>query len=363
MTLHPLIGHQRVRTRLAQAIQRNKLPQVILLTGAAGSGKQRLALWLAQAALCRHLGEEPCGECRSCRLVGTLSYPDLHWFVPVPRPRASDPDKQVDEAAQLLAQAIDERRTRPLQAESDGMASHSIATVRLLQRRAALTSVEGGRRVFILGEADRLVVQEASQEAANALLKLLEEPPVGSLFILTAVEPRRLLPTIRSRAVTIRLGRLSHQEVRQFLETHLRPLPSAEELDRRVAAADGAIGRALSVGAEARKGQDAADQLLAAILEGSGPALERAMRQPAWAARGEFTAMLDALAETLGEAARGVVGQAPRRPVPEPLLRYHSPAPLLKAMEQVADAREAAWGNVNPQLLLAVLGNDLAEVL
>ena len=73
------------------------------------------------------------------------------------------------------------------------MASHGIAMVRLLQRRAALTSVEGGSRVFIIGEADRLVAQEASPEAANALLKLLEEPPPGSLFVLTTVEPRRLL--------------------------------------------------------------------------------------------------------------------------------------------------------------------------
>jgi hypothetical protein len=73
--------------------------------------------------------------------------------------------------------------------------------------------------------------------------------------------------------------------------------------------------------------------------------------------------MLDALAETLGEAARGTVGQTPRRQVPKPLLRHQSPEPLLKAMAHVADAREAAAGNVNPQILLAVLGQVLAEVL
>jgi DNA polymerase-3 subunit delta' len=243
------------------------------------------------------------------------------------------------------------------------MASHGIATVRLLQRRAALTSVEGGKRVFILGEADRLVVQEASQEAANALLKLLEEPPVGSLLILTTAEPRRLLPTIRSRAMSLRLGRLPDVQVRRFLESNLRPLPSAEDLDRRVAAAEGSIGRALASGEEIGKAQQAADQLLEAVLAGSGASLERALRQPAWAARGEFTAMLDALADTLGEAARGAVGQEPRRPVPVSLRRYRDPKPLLQALEHVADAREAAAGNVNPQLLLAVLGSELAEAL
>jgi DNA polymerase-3 subunit delta' len=336
---------------------------VLLLTGPTGVGKQRLALWLAQLLLCRQPGPEPCGSCRACRLVSTLSHPDLHWFVPVPRPKGSDPEKQIDETAQLLAQSIEERRSRPLYGESDGMASHSIATVRLLQRRAALTSVEGGARVFIIGEADRLVVQEASQEAANALLKLLEEPPPGSLFILTTVDARRLLPTIRSRAVPVRLGRLTDVEVREFLQTQVRPAPAAGDLEQRVAFAEGSLGRALSSRDDAGQARRAATDLLEAILTGPAPLLERALRQPPWFARGEFTAMLDALAETLGEAARGVLGHPTRGELPAPLLRYRSPEPLLQALEHVADAREAAGGNVNPQILLASLGEELAEVL
>jgi DNA polymerase III subunit delta' len=326
-------------------------------------GKQRLALWLAQLVLCERPGQEPCRGCRTCRLVESLSHPDLHWFVPIPRPKASDPDKQVEEASQAIAQVMEERRSQPLYLESDGMAIHGIATVRLLQRRAALTSVEGGRRVFIIGEADRLVPQESSQEAANALLKLLEEPPAGSLFILTTVDPGRLLPTVRSRSVLVRLGRVSDDEVRSFLETRLHPVPSAEELRQRVALAEGSIGRALATGEDVTKAQQSARQLLEAVLAGPGPSLEQALRQPPWSARGEFTAMLDALAQTLSEAARGTTGQKPRWPVPNGLLRYRDPDPLLKAMEYVADAREAAWGNVNPQLLLAVLGQELAEVL
>jgi len=363
MALPPLIGHMGLRTRLAHAVAKGALPQVILLTGPAGVGKQRLSLWLAQLVLCERRGSEPCQECRPCRLIGTLSHPDVHWFIPVPRPKASDSDKQVEEAAQNLAQAIDERRSQPLYGESDGMASHSLATVRLLQRRASLTAVEGGRRVFIIGEADRLVAQEASPEAANALLKLLEEPPAGSLFVLTTVEPRRLLPTVRSRAVTLRLAPLTDAEVRGFLETSLQPRPSSGELNQRVAAAAGSPGRALQAGLAGGKAQEAADRLLAGVLAGLGPALERALNQQPWSARGEFTAMLDALAETLGEAARVSVGQPPRRNLPESLLRHSGPEPLLHALERVADAREAAWGNVNPQILLAVLGQELAEVL
>jgi hypothetical protein len=102
--------------------------------------------------------------------------------------------------------------------------------------------------------------------------------------------------------------------------------------------------------------------LLEAVLAGPAAGYERALKQPPFSARGEFTAMLDALADTLGEAARGALGQAPRRPVPAALLR-RDPAPLLRAMGHVAQAREAAYGNVNPQILLAVLGDELAEVL
>jgi hypothetical protein len=138
---------------------------------------------------------------------------------------------------------------------------------------------------------------------------------------------------------------------------------SPAALDVRVAAASGSIGDALAGGEEAGRAHQAADQLLAAVLAGPGAIYERALKQPPYSARGEFTAMLDALADTLGEAARGVLGQPTRRPVLPDLLRRGNPASLLEAMARVADAREAAYGNVNPQILLAALGEELAEVL
>jgi hypothetical protein len=171
-----------------------------------------------------------------------------------------------------------------------------------------------------------------------------------------------VLPTIRSRAAPIRLNRLADDEVGSFLRQH-EPRWSPEKLEERVALAAGSIGLALSQGEETGKAYRSAEQLLAAVVEGRGPALERALSQVAYSARGEFAAMLDALADTLGEAARGTMGQPVRRAVPPPLLRHRSPAPLLKAMEKVAEAQEAAAGNVNPQILLAVLGEELAEVL
>ena len=363
MPLPPIAGHQEARSRLAEAVRSGRLPQVLVISGPAGVGKQRLALWLAQLVLCERRESEPCGQCRPCRLVDGLAFADLHWFVPIPRPKAADPDKAVGEAAEAIAEVMEERRSKPLYGPPHGMASHSMATVRLLHQRAALTSVEGGARIFIIGDAERLVPQESSQEAANALLKLLEEPPVGSLFVLTTVDPRRLLPTVRSRAVPVRLQRLSDTEVRRFLQREIEPALAPQALEARVSAAAGSIGEAFAAGEETGKAYQAADQLLEAVLAGPGALYERALKQPPFSARGEFTAMLDALADTLGEAARGTLGQPTRRPVPPALLRRGNPASLLQAMARVAEARESAYGNVNPQILLAVLGEELAEVL
>lgn len=361
MPLRPVAGHAETRRSLAAAIAGGRLPQVLLITGPAGVGKQRLALWLAQRLVCEAPEQEPCGRCRRCRLVLDLAHADVHWFVPIPRPKASDPDRQVDEAAEALAAVMGERRAQPLWGPPEGMASHGMASVRLLQRRAAMTSVEGGPRVFLIGDADRLIPQEANPEAANALLKLLEEPPAGAVMLLTTTDPRRVLPTIRSRAVPLRLRRLADEEVAGFLAEHAEGEP--KELAGRAALAEGCIGRALAAEDESSGARRAAREVLEAVLAGPGPGLERALRQPAFAARGDFAAMLDALAETLEEAARGTLGHKPRRPVPEALLRHRTPAPLLQALECVAEAREAAGGNVNPQILLAVLGEDLAEVL
>ena len=359
MPLPPLAGHYDARRRLAAAVAADRLPQVLLFTGPQGIGKQRLALWLAQLVLCEKPGSEPCGRCRNCDAVAGLRHPDLHWLVPIPRPKAGDPGKQVEEAAELLAGVMEERREAPLYGPPDGMASHSISSVRLLQRAASLTSVEGGRRVFIIGDAERLVPQESSPEAANAVLKLLEEPPRESLFVLTAVDARRLLATVRSRAVPLRLHRLPAAEVHDFLREHAG-VP-AGELEAKVADADGAIGAAVALDAEAGTARRNAETVLEAAVGGRGARMQAALSQAPASARGEFTALLDAMSQVLADAARGALGERRRR-VP-PALEGRDPDRLVRAMERVNAARETAQGNVNPQLILAVLGEELAETL
>jgi DNA polymerase-3 subunit delta' len=333
---------------------------VLLFVGPVGIGRQRLALWLAQLLVCEHPADEPCGTCGPCRKVLVLSHPDVHWLIPMPRPKAAEPAKQVEEAEETLAGILAERRGTPLYGALDGMASHSIASVRLLQRQAALSAVEAKHRVFIIGDAERLVPQESADAAANALLKLLEEPPAGAVFILTAADPRRLLPTIRSRTVPLRLNPLPSAEVKAFLELH-GAVP-AREIDRRVQDAAGSIGAALWLDESSSTVRESAAAFLESLAWGQSARLGRAIRQGPYEARGGFTDMLDALSETLMSAARVSVN-GPRRGACPESLRGREPEALLEAARRVADAREAAQDNVNPQLLLAVLGEQLAELL
>ena len=240
MPLLPLIGHQEARSRIQAAVAGGTMPQTLLLAGPDGVGKQRLALWIAQRLLCEGPAGEPCGKCGPCKRVLNLGHPDVHWFVPIPRPKAGEPDKQVEEAAETLAELMDERRQKPLWSNGDGMWAHGVATARLMVRRVMLTPAEAKKKVIIIGDAERLIAQAGSEESSNALLKVLEEPPADTQFVLTAADPRQLLPTIRSRSIVVRLGRLSDSEVREFLVDHAGLSPKVA--DDRVPAAEGSIG-------------------------------------------------------------------------------------------------------------------------
>ena len=337
------MGHEGVKSRLAGAHDSGRLPQALLLTGPRGVGKQRLALWLAQLIQCDAPGQEPCGQCRSCRLVQTLQHPDVHWFVPVELSKrggsgGSDADKQIDLVAEALAEEMAARREQPLYPPVVGLASHPVAAVRLLLRRLALTPAMGRRKVFIVGDAERLIPQLGTEVAANALLKALEEPPADSVIILTAADPNALLPTVLSRIVLVRVARIADTDVTAFAQQTLGNV-SQDELRQRVNAAEGCIGKLFATDS-GRSGQpDEADRFMNAPLQ-------YALGQVPFQARGGFTDMLDALADKLRSEVR----------------RGGNTEKLVEAIALVMDARDLAQGNVNPQLLAAVLADDLREV-
>ena len=348
MPLHPLHGHSALRKRLSSAIAADRLPPVILLEGPRGVGKQRLALWIAQRLACEAATPEgePCGTCRPCHLVLGLAHPDVHWFVPVePSKKSADADKQVELAEEAIGEVLAARRERPLYAPPGGMAAHSMAAIRLLLRRQALTPALGGPRVFILGDAERLIAQTGLHDASNALLKALEEPPRRAWFILTAADGSRLLPTILSRVVRMRVPRVADSVVTAFIQS----LPPAERRGvvpaEAAAGAEGCIGRVLAAERGSGGGDGAAERYLKAARGTPVQRYAAALSQPPYEARGGFSQMLDGLMARLRREA-AVGGDTAR---------------LVEAIAQVLEARAAAQGNVNPQLLAAVLLGDLAE--
>lgn len=343
MSLRPLYGHQAIRDRLSQAFRGGRLPQALLLHGPRGVGKQRLGLWLGQLILCEKEGPEPCGSCQSCRMAENLSHPDLHWFVPLEPPKKQgDADKQVDVIEGALGEELALRRERPLYGPISGLANHSVASVRLLLRRVNLTPAMGKRKIFLVGDAERLIPQQANPEAANALLKALEEPPADTVLILTAAEPDKLLPTVLSRVVRTRVLSLPDSVVTSFAQAEL---PDLQNQARAVAQSEGCIGRLLAqLPATAAGGWDAAEAFQNALRGSSADRYAAALRQAPFQARGGFTEMLDGLVERLRREAKN--GADTGR--------------IAEAIALVLEARERAQGNVNPQLLTAVLSADLA---
>src|SRR5216110_1899469 len=311
MPIPPLYGHEGIRHRLAGAIASGRLPQALLFEGPPGVGKQRLALWLAQALVCERAGEkagvkagEGCGECQQCKLVLNLSHPDVHWFVPLElSKKGGDADKQVELVEEALGEEMAARRQQPLYQPPSGLASHGIAAVRLLLRRLVLTPVMGRRKVFLIGDAERLVPQTGAEAAANALLKALEEPPPDTVFVLTSAEPDALLPTILSRVVRVRVARNANSIVTAFAQRELG-LKSQRDIAERVTAADGSIGKLLATEETAGGTGRAAEAFQAAVADGAVQRYGFALRQAPFQARGGFTAMLDGLLEQLRNQAR-----------------------------------------------------------
>ena len=355
MPIHPVHGHEELRSRLAASMHAKKLPTALLLTGAPGVGKQRLGLWIAQGLLCEGGPGAPCGSCHSCRLAANLSHPDIHWFFPIARPKGEE-DKQADEAEELLAQAIAARREQPLYARPDGMAAIFLPLVRVLHRRAQMRPAMGRSKVFVVGEADRLVPQASSQEAANALLKVLEEPPPDTYFVLTTAEPASLLPTIRSRLVTLRVRRLKAAELARFLAEVPQPALAAAEARRRAELAGGSIGAALALDAERADAAAEAQALLDAAVRSPEARFRYVLALKPFGGRGDFTDTLAAAGELLRDRLAARL-RAPAAGAAPPA------AGLLEAIREIERARKLARGNGNPQLIAADLTRRLAERL
>ena len=247
----------------------------VLLHGPAGIGKKGLALDLAASVLCETPlpDARPCKRCPGCVLFQSRNHPDLRVIVPDTlawlRPVAADEDSEEGDEG-----GDDEKRGARVSREI------KIEAVRAIGALVGISAHRAGMRVVLLAPAEAL-----NAPAANALLKMLEEPPPQTLFILTSDHIDDVLPTIRSRCVLVRIAPPQPEIATKWLQEH--GIADAANL---LAAAGGAPLRVLEQhdpGAELAR--DTADHLRAALARGVRlDAVEVASRLPRSAGVGEM---------------------------------------------------------------------------
>ena len=378
VSLHPLFGHADLQASLSRAWATESLPASLLIHGPRGVGKQRLALWLGQLLLCSESGPEgPCGDCKGCRTTMNLEHPDLHWYFPLAKPRGVRPNKLAEAMEEARYDALTERRGRTLRPSSAATEPTGLylAVVQTLRSEAQRRPAVGPRQVFVVGDAETLVPQESSQEAANALLKLLEEPSPSTFLILTSSEPGLLLPTIRSRTMPLHLPPLAPNRVEQFLVEVGEVSP--DDASKAARLGRGSIGRALGFlpndgepgPLEALRTQ-AFELLSAAADTDAGAVYRKALELGGTRSRG-----LMPLFELMEDALRDLSATASRTPKSlingdrEDLLerirdgRDIHPVTVTKAFRHLEEAKEQVAGNVNPQLIVAGLLTGIREEL
>ena len=316
MTFRGLKGHRQLIDLLSGAAARGAVPQSLLFSGPDGVGKRQVALALASTLNCAT--PPACGECGACGKIARGVHPDV------------------------------------LLVEPGDSGSIKIEDIRDAIGRAMYRPFEGRRRVTIIDTADAMVAH-----AQDALLKTLEEPPPGSIFVLITSRPDALLPTIRSRSYQLRFGRLSEADVAAVL----RERDGWSEADARAAAAlaDGSVAAALDARSEdAVETRDAAAALLKGVAAArSAPArLEQARELAERPERDELARRLRAAASMLRDmqlltagADERLLANADLRDELAALSGRYEPQRGLDAFTAIDEALTALEGNASPKVV------------
>jgi DNA polymerase III subunit delta' len=313
--LHPretpaLVGHEAAERELTQAFAGGRMHHAWLIVGPEGIGKATLAYRLARHVLAAPKDRDPAGQSLeigpktvAARQVRALSHPGLL----------------------VLRRPYDVRTKRIA-------ASIPVDEVRRLKSFLGLTAAEGTWRVVIVDAADEL-----NLNAANALLKSLEEPPTRALFLLIASEPSRLLPTIRSRCRRLDLAPLAGEALRKATEATLSAaevgMPDAQRWPLLERLAEGSVRRALQLaGGGGLELYERIESLLAPLPQVDWPAVHTLSDQLSLAANEQrFEAFYDLLLDLLARLVRGrATGRA-------------AASELALATRLIPEARLPAW--------------------
>lgn len=232
MTFANVIGQETIARELRLQVKEGRVPHAQMFCGPEGSGKMAMALAYAGYLLCEHPTEsECCGTCSSCRMMRVLGHPDLHFVFPVINVKKAGSSSSLDYMEpwrsmitrspyfnlEMWIDQMDQGQKMPgiFAVESD----------RLLAEMSLMSS-RGGRKVVIMWLPERM-----NLETANKMLKLLEEPPAGSVFILVSDDPDLVLPTIVSRTQRINFMPAPEAAIRTALmERHHLTAADAEQI-------------------------------------------------------------------------------------------------------------------------------------
>lgn len=221
MKFSEVIGQDDAKERLRQMVAENRVPHALMLCGPHGSGKMALALAFASYLLCGHpSADDSCGSCSQCVMTSKLAHPDLHFSYPVIRPSGTGSEHKMssedfaDEWRHLLSQGPYFTMDQWLAAmgAANQQAQMGVGESDVVMRALSLKSSQGGYKVCIIWLPERM-----NAECANKMLKIIEEPPHKTVFIMVCEEPEKLLDTIKSRAQRIDVKRIDEASIETAL--------------------------------------------------------------------------------------------------------------------------------------------------
>lgn len=239
--LSKIIGQEPAKRQLLSAFTHDRLAHAYLLTGEEGLGAEELAIEMTKFIMCSgpdRINSEPCQICPNCKKISMFQHPDVHYYFPVLKStEESDILTMLEDKSQDLYSKIKVAGGSLHIGDPENPEKNSI---RGLIREIGMRSYEGSIKVCIV-----TFIEEMNEESANALLKILEEPPSHTLYFLTTSHLRTLLPTIISRCQLVKLHKIKTDEI----EIVLRHNHSLQSEDSRLIArlADGNYATALQL--------------------------------------------------------------------------------------------------------------------
>ncbi|HEY3308667.1 MAG TPA: DNA polymerase III subunit delta' [Desulfuromonadaceae bacterium] len=314
MPFADILGHERIREVFQRALRSGKTSHSYIFEGPPGCGRRKTALALIQALFCEFGEDDACGVCSACRKIAGGNHADIHFIEPLPDKR----DISIDQ-------------------------------LREMQRELALRPYEAPRKACLVEPAERMSVN-----AANSLLKTLEEPPGNAIIILISENAGMLLPTIRSRCQLVRFAPLSPEHVRQALERAGMDTASAAIL---APMAGGSVQRALELDNESLvEKQELLLKHLSGLKVGNIGSIFNAAEELS-GNRDETLEILDMLLSISRDIIYLVAGSneiinAPIRPALESMARRLNLDRALQVTADVIETRRAVQRNANVKLAL-----------